>query len=331
MQFRTIEQIVRDAAGDIQARVGGNYQTTNLRRYAQEEMEGIWDEYDARETLDVDTLTLAAGVNAIVLPRRYAKLVGQYGAPLSDSNIYWPLWWDQSAAIAKLQEIYRGGPSGLFGPVDGGAYNAAFMGYQPVIQQPDVAMEAAGETAVIEKLKLVSTASADVSLYVRITGEDADRNFIYDSIATNASNGTTAVETTNTYARITSISTGAVGTGGKTGRFVVTGSTSLAEYNTMEPWASATKYAAYQLAVAPTTSTTLYYVGKKNYVPFLDLIDAPPIPGVDAALKWGICARAMLEKRDADLAMFYGRMRQAAMAKVRTASKEPAKMRLRRG
>lgn len=316
----TAEEITREAARLIQARVGQQYQTTQLREWLQQEWETLWGEHDWRETLRVDSQVVKSGAQTLVLPSKYVKLAGTYNN--GENGYGWPTWAAQDYATKQLTDLWNGGTSNGWKQEAQGAFNATSMGDSAVLLQP----------ATPEKLQIASTNSNDKSLYMRIHGETSGGEFTYDLIATDASDGTTAKTTGSTFARVTMISTGAVGAGGKAGQFVVTGKDSGKEYARLDPWEAQSLYASYQLAGVPSVDTTIYYVAKLRWRPFLDAIEAPVIDDVSMALAYGVCSRAMLEKRNPELAVAFGSMREAeiAQAKRNASNKQPPRMVLRR-
>lgn len=315
MLTETVEGICREAARLLQVRVGGNYQTTALHDYAQREAESIWLSKNWRETLRTVTLTVKSGNDWLVLPRQYASIVDTY-LPTGVTDTWLPLYSDADTASRKLQSILNAGTEQHWATGKHGASSAVFAGEQCVKQQPDTA----------EKLEIASSNAADKGMELLVIGEDANGNPQREVVETNGTDGTTKVATSGVYGRIDRISTGA--TKDRLGNLVVTGKDSLDEYAVIDPCNATSFYARYQLAAEATADTDLHTVCKLRFQRIQDEIEGIPIPGTGMVMVYGICAMAMLEKRQNEYAQDYMQLRARAMAEARSERRNPPMMKM---
>jgi hypothetical protein len=312
----TMESVSREAARLLQIRVGGNYQANQLHEYAQREAEDIWDCRNWRETLRAVELTAVTDRDWLVLPAQYQKIVDTYTA--STVAEWVPVYSSEDAASKRIQTILQAGGEPHWTTGRSGVQSAVFAGDQCVLIQPTAA----------EKLQVCSDNAADISMQILVIGEDSNGVIQREVVTTNGSDGTTKVDSSKTYLRIDKISTGSIST--RVGSFTISGKTSATTYSIIAPADATTLYAKYQLGATATADTTVYAVCKLRFQRIQDEIELAPIPGTEMAMVYGICAKAMLEKRQNDYARDYMSLRETALGKVKAQHKDPSMLKMLR-
>lgn len=289
--------ICNEAARDLQSKIGGSYQTALLFPLLNEEKEFIENFHDWPALLRADSAAVADDDTEFVLPSKYKKLIQTY-QPQDQQSAGLSIYDSMDTAQAALVSILRGGTS-MYLPVPGNAFYSAFKGDQCVKVQPTAAAAC----------KVVSDSASDTSKKVLIQGEDTNGNFISEVVTTN---GLTAVAGTLSFLRFTNISKETT----TTGNISVTNTAGTVTYCTIPPWARCAYYATYQMGATATAAATIYFVAKLRFRPFLDVIEAPFMDGIAAALKYGTCARAMVERKENAYAQDYFSMRDAELQRA---------------
>lgn len=289
--------ICNEAAREIQGKIGGSYQTALLFPLLNEEYEYTQNFHDWPGLLRADSAAVAEDDTEFVLPAKYKKLVQTY-QPSDQQSPGLSIYDSLDTAEAALVSILRGGTS-MYLPVPGNAFYSAFKGEQCVKAQPSSAATC----------NVVSDSASDTSKKVLLQGEDTNGNYISEVVT---ANGTTPVASTLSFLRFTNVSKETT----TTGNISVTNTAGTVTYCTIAPWARRAYYATYQMGAAATAAATIYFVAKLRFRPFLDNIEPPFMDGIAASLKFGTCARAMLEKRENAYAQDYFSMRDAELQRA---------------
>ena len=268
-------------SSQLQLQVGQAYETSVIIPYLNRAYEEIWDYHDWPSLTVVDSITLAAGTDKLVLPSQYAHLIynlppNQYQDPL----LYDTLQKELVSVIrmGRVRWIQEYHPQ----------YEAAFLGEQAVQVQPT----AAGI------VKVASTDATDTSKTVFVEGLLAG---VYKSatLTTDSSTATTEVSSSVQFDKITGFSKGVK----TTGSFVLYDSTGSVVLGNIDPWAYNSFYSTYQLAWKAgdnQSALTVYIIARRRFVPFLNTQSQPFMDKISAPLIDGATDLAMSEMRQSD-------------------------------
>lgn len=319
MALQVAGSICNEVAKLLQAKIGGSYQTDLLFPLLNEEYEYIQNYHDWHGLLRADIASVIVNQTIFTLPLKYKKLVGTYyGSSQQAPGLY--LFDSIDSAENALISILRG-RSAEWLPETACALYTAFFGESCCIVQPTTPSET---TVTAVQVKVLSDSVSDTSKKVLLQGEDANGNNVSEVVTTNGSNGTTAVTSSKSYCRFNNVSKESA----TAGNVSVVSMDLATTYAVIPATERRSYYAQYQMAQKVTTAGPVYFVGKLRFQPFRDKIEAPFMDGIAAALKFGTCARSMVEKRQNDYAKDYYSMRDAELTRVLSERNEPPDQRI---
>ena len=137
-----------------------------------------------------------------------------------------------------------------------------------------------------ETINVASTSSTDVSLAVRLVGIDANGHQFSESVTTNASDGTTAVTSTNTFSDFLSVSIDV----SHAGKITATGTTSSTVYARVSIDDKTVRYKRVRLLSPPNTANTAFVIYKKFVSELKNDDDIPEIPVSEYLIEASIAA-----------------------------------------
>lgn len=318
MAKHTAQSICNEAARLIQLKIGGTFQTTQLFPFLNEEYEYIWNYNDWQGLLRTDVANLTVGQTLFTLSMQYKKLVATYfGNPQMTPGLY--LFDSIETAENALYSILRN-RSAEWLPEPACALYTSFFGEAPLLQQPTTPTDATPHPTPVT-VKVVSDSASDTAVKVLLVGDNGNG---YEVTETITLTGTTPVTSSKSYARISSASSD----GTQVGNISIKSADAATTLGVIGAGDRTSYYAQYQMSVKATVATPVYFVGKLRFRPFRDNIQPPFMDGIAAALKFGTCARAMVQFRQNEYANDFYALRDAELTRALSERVEPQDQRI---
>jgi hypothetical protein len=291
---RTMGMMISRVATNLGILNTSAYATTQIPRFLQQVYEKIWNEDQWNDLVGQTYLaTIAPNARSFVLPKKYSAVLKAYndatGVPISIRDF--PTFGDDAFTIDTV----------VFNINDFSSMARAAS--QGVLVQPSTP----------QVVKILSAAANDKGVSIRITGRDANGEVIAETILTNASNGTTPVASTNSYASITSISKTLIPSLG----VISVTDNSGNQLGTIGQWEVTPEYRVYQLNGTTLNNATIQCIVRLAFVPMTNTFDVP-LMNCCEALEDGATAEGFRESKDFEKAAFYDAKFVDDMGKLRT-------------
>lgn len=279
----------------VQQPIGGAYASREVTQFINECYREIWDMAWWPQTITLPTLiTLPANTNTFALPKNVQSVLRAYNGDATTSTSRGEI---RVLAISDFVDATKLRESIYQTLVEISGFGTSGVQNDPATAQAiKVSSNSASDN---------STAAIDV--YVK--GEDGSGEIVGESIRLN---GTSAVASTKSYAKLYNVSK----TANTVGEIIITDNAGTTTCATIGPFESSPQYARYRSNYTPTTNTTFTIIGKRRFVPLVDKADVT-FCDMDVAIVNGAVARCWFESKELALFDVAHKRYQAALDELR--------------